>query len=355
MTSSDRDIAGLRGPVRSVTEERTYPAWTDAEGKARPAAEQWNKTEYDREGRLAVTWWRAPSGEGRANALTAIRYTYKDGRMLTRTAETDSKLMSQTTYDYDDTGRLKSITCSSDPTNPIAFQYDANGRKTKIAIRKPADTQQGTSAISTSFEHLFDDEGSTYTNSSEGGSATTLYDELNRPIEMQFHDAEGTVTSRAIRIYDSQGRVSEEKMLMTDPIAMLSAGNQKAILEAGNVQELRDQFAAFLGGPEMWLVKYEYDDRGRKVRTTHNTFNHIHETTRTKYNQQGDVQSETTHYEASGNGSPEADENRSGETIYTYEYDSQGNWLSRAIASRDLPNGLQKSVGDEVKRTIEYY
>ncbi|HTM18092.1 MAG TPA: hypothetical protein VL135_14360 [Terracidiphilus sp.] len=353
---SDREKAALHGPVRSVIEERTYPAWTDAEGEVTPAAQQWNKIEYDRDGRIFATTWRAPARDRRTDSLTVIRFTRNaTGDLLKRTAETDGKVAAETLYEYDDRGRLKSVSNSLDPSNPIAFRYDPSGRKTKIAIKKPVESPQGTTAVSSSMENLFDEEGSSFTNTSEGGSTMTLYDELDRPAEVQFHDVNGALTSRAIRVYDSQGRISEEKMLMADPIAMIPASDRKAIFDAGNIQDLRDQMSAFLGGSEMWSVKYEYDDKGRKVLTIQNTFNHIHMTTDTKYNQQGDVASEVTHYEASGTGNPAAEENRSSEIIYTYEYDAQGNWITQRTTSRDLPSGILKDVGAVVKRTIDYY
>src|SRR5215831_6111641 len=60
---SDREKAGLRGPVRSVEEEQTYPAWTGADGRLSPEFKTWNKTEYNRDGRVTATWGRNSSRE----------------------------------------------------------------------------------------------------------------------------------------------------------------------------------------------------------------------------------------------------------------------------------------------------
>ncbi len=355
-TISDREKAGLRGPVRSVIEERSYSAGTDADGRTSPASQGWNKTEYDRDGRISAIWRRAPSPDTRADALTVIRYTYTPaGKLLKRTAEIDGKIASETAYDYDDQERLRSITNSRDPANPIAFRYDATGRKWKIAVRKPVEQPQGTTAVSRSMESLFDDPGSVIT-TSDGGSTITLYDEFDRPTEVQLQSVSGELTSRAIRTYDQQGHISEEKMLMTDPLSLFSAGQQKRLVEEGaTAQELRDKLAEFLGGSEMWSVRYEYDAQGRKTLTVRNTFNHIHETTSTGYNQQGDVASETTHQQVSGTDNPAADIARDTETVYTYEYDTSGNWTAQKTASRDLPDGVLKDLGNELRRTIEYY
>lgn len=353
---SDREKAGLRGPVRSVIDEQTFPSWTDSEGKAWPASERWNKTEYDRDGRLVASSSRTGSGDQRADNLAVTRYTYTpEGKLLKRTIESDGKHTLETNYDYDEHRRLKSITNSGDPTNPIAFQYDAEGKKTRIAIDKPVQSPPGTSAVSRSFTKLFDDDGASGITKPDGGSTITIYDRLDRPTEVQLHDVNGTLTSRAVRSYDQRGRVIEEKMLMADPLAIMSADQQKGLLASGvTAQELRDKFSEFLGGSEMWSEKYEYDSKGRKTLTTRNTFNHIHDTISTIYNEQGDIAKEISQNTTTGAPDPPGDQTSTGETIYSYEYDSNGNWTSKKSASRTLPDGTLRE-NDTIHRTIDYY
>ena len=350
-TPSDREKAGLRGPVRSVIEERTSPAWNGPDGSSVPEIRTWNKTEYDRDGRITATWWRG------MDAQSITRHTYNDaGKLLRRSFETDGKIVCEVVYRYDDQGRLQSITDSKEPDNPIAFRYDAQGRKTKLAISKPIDLPEGTTAVSRSAVRLFDDEGSDLT-SWEGGSTITTYDESDRPVEVQMHNVNGALTGRAVRTYDEQGRVLEEKMMMDDPLTMIPAKEQSRLLqESGEAaQALRDQLTQFLGGSEMWSVKYTYDTQGRKIQTLRNTFNHIKDEITTSYNQQGDVAKETSQDTTTGTGTPEADGTRKGETIYSYEYDASGNWTLKKTATRELPDGVLKDAGDAVRRIIEYY
>ena len=355
-TITDREKAGLRGPVRSVIEEQTFPSWTNSEGKTWPASERWNKTEYDRDGRLVATSWRTGSGDKRADSLCITRYDYTpDGKLLKRTVEVDGKITFDTNYNYDNQGRLRSITKSSDPANPIAFQYDASGAKSRIAIDKPLELQPGTSTVSTSSVKLFDDDEASSITRPDGGSTITLYDEFDRPAEVQLHDVNGTLTSRAVRTYDQQGRVIEQKMLMADPLAIMSADQQKSILASGAAaQDLRDKITEFLGGSEMWSEQYEYDAKGRKTLTTRNTFNHIHDTISTIYNAEGDIAREISQNTTTGAPDPPGDQTSTGETIYSYEYDSSGNWTSKKTASRTLPDGTLKD-NDTVHRTIEYF
>ena len=194
---SDREKNGLRGPVRSAVEERTYPAWTDADGKLSPEFKSWGKTEYDRDGRIAETRFRGSSRDhGFDGTESVTRYSYSPaGQLLRKTMQSNKgDAVGEVIYHYDDQGRLQSITNSKDSKNPIAFHYDANGRKTKVAISKPINLPEGTTAVSRSIQHLFDDQGG-MVSSWDGGSTITLYDERDRPIEVQLHDANGALMS----------------------------------------------------------------------------------------------------------------------------------------------------------------
>lgn len=356
--ASDREKAGLRGPIRSVEEERIYPSFTASDGTAYPELKSWQKTEYGREGRIAAMWTRDSSREhGMGDALHVTRYAYNAaGQLVRRTFESDGNLQCEIVFEYDDKGRLKTITNSKEPDNPIAFRYDAGGRKTKIAIQKPVPLPEGTTTVSRSMENLFGDEGGAMT-SWDGGSTITLYDERDRPIEVQIHDTSGALNSRAVRVYDQQGRVIEEKMMMEDPLAMIPAAQQKTILKQDGVtaQELRDQISNFLGGSEMWSEKFSYDQQGRKITTVRNTFNHMNESTTTSYNEHGDPAKEISQSTASGTGNPDADGTWSAELVFTYEYDANGNWTLKKTSSRNLPDGILKDIGDVTSRRIEYF
>ena len=349
---TDRERHELRGPVRSVIEERNYPGWTDADGRAYPESKFWTKTEYDREGRTAETRFRSTSGE------RITRYNYrKDGQLLRTYMQNETgKQEGETVYKYDDQGRLRSIAYSGDPNNPIVFRYDANGRKTKIAIAQPMDERQGLGAVSRSMEASFEAAASAAA-LPEGGSAATLYDEHDRPTEIQTRNANGEIMSRTLRVYDDQGRVVEEKQTMDDPLRMIPRGDQKEMFASGDVsaQELRDRLADFLGGAEIWSMKYTYDAQGRRSKSVRNAFNHIAEEVEMAYNEHGDVAKETNKSTMRGTPDEENDGTSSSETIYSYEYDSYGNWTVKKSSSRSLPDGTFKDAGEDLRRTIEYF
>ncbi|MGA8086001.1 MAG: hypothetical protein WCA10_01765 [Terracidiphilus sp.] len=356
---TDREKNDLRGPVRSVIEERAYLAWTDADGKVFQEFRSWNKTEYDRDGRIAETRFRGSSREhGFDGTESATRYIYSEsGQLLRKTTQSSSgEPQEQVVYQYDNQGRLQSITDSRDPNNPIAFRYDANGKKTKIAIAHPFDLPQGPDAISRNVEASFESAGSAAT-LPEGGSAVTLYDEHDRPTEIQTCNASGKIVSRTLRVYDDRGRIVEEKQTMDDPLKMIPAGDQKKIFASGGIapQELRDQLAQFLGGSEMWSMKYSYDAQGRRSKMTRTVFNHMEEEVESAYDEHGDVAKEFSQNTVSGTGKAEADGTRSTERNYSYEYDSYGNWTVKKSSSRSLPDGTFMDAGDEMRRTLEYF
>jgi YD repeat-containing protein len=262
----------------------------------------------------------------------------------------------ETVNHYDNKGRLQSVTDSRRPDNPIAFRYDANGRKTRIAIVKPPDDSSGTRAISMSPDAFFE-HPEMAPNLPDGGTAVTLYDASDRPTEVQLHDPAGTIVSRMVRVYDDRGNATEERETMENTLTMIPAKQRGEILSKSGMsaQDLRDQLAKFLGAQgELYSSRYSYDKQGRKTLTIRNVFNHDENRTETSYNEHGDVAKETSRSSQTDIGDEQTDTTYSSEVLYSYEYDSNGNWTMKKSTSRSLPDGQPKTL-TEVRRTIEYY
>jgi hypothetical protein len=189
----------------------------------------------------------------------------------------------------------------------------------------------------------------------EGGTAITLYDANDRPTEVQLHDPAGTIVSRTVRIYDDRGNIIEERQTLEDPLRILPATAQNNILSqsGASAQDLREQLTHFLGTPaETYSCRYEYDKLGRKTQMIRTMFNHAEDRTETSYNDHGDVAKETSIDKMDdGNGKTETSQSQ---VIYSYVYDSMGNWTSKTLTSRTLPDGSPSS-SSEVRRTIDYY
>ena len=354
---SERDQTGLRGPVRSVEEETTYPAQMLGDGSQTIKMKSWNKTEYDRDGRIVAIRSRGSSRGGGYDGVEWVRrYIYSPaGLLLKVTSGKEGESAIETVSRYDDQGRLQSTTNPRSPDNPIMFRYDSDGRKTRVAIVPPADNPPGTRAVSMSPDAFFESPEKA-PNLSDGGTAITLFDVNDRLTEVQLHDALGAIVSRAARVYDDHGNIIEERQTMDDPLKMLQAKDQSAILSQSGMsaQDLREQLTKFLGTRgEMYSCRYEYDKLGRKTLMTRKVFNHSEDRTETSYNDHGDVAKEISTLKTS-DGNRQAEGIQSSEVIYTYVYDSMGNWTSKTSTSRTLPDSLPSDT-TEVRRSIEYY
>jgi YD repeat-containing protein len=80
-TMSDREQRGLRGSVKSCTEESTHPGMADADGKTYPEVHSEYTTEYDTDGRIRIT--RSRNSDG---SQWVTRYGYDASGRLLKTA-----------------------------------------------------------------------------------------------------------------------------------------------------------------------------------------------------------------------------------------------------------------------------
>jgi hypothetical protein len=353
---SEREQNGLRGQVRSVEEETTDPAETLGDGSQIAEMKTWSKTEYDRDGRIVAIRRRGSSrGSGYDGVESVTRYVYNPaGLLLKMTSGKEGEPACEIVNHYDNQGRLQSTTDSRSPDNPIVFRYDTGGRKTRVAIVQPADSPSGTSAVSMSVGALFAHPESA-PNLPDGGSAITLYDANDRPTEVQLHDSAGTLISRNVRIYDDRGNVIEERQIMEDPLKIIPAKQQSDILSQSGVsaQDLREKLTEFFGTKgEMYSCRYEYDKLGRKTQMIRTMLNHSEDRTETTYNDHGDVAKEiSTMKTDDGDGLTERSQSQ---VVYSYVYDSMGNWTLKKSTYGALPDGSASDSG-EVRRAIEYY
>lgn len=347
---SDREKADLRGPVKTCVEETNFPGATTSDGTKIPELKSWYTTEYDVDGR--ITGMRIHNSDG---SEWVTRYIYDaSGHLLKTTAGKEGAPNQETDYSYDGQGRLLNITSSHAPDNPITFRYDERGRKTKVQVSRPADYSPNTAVGGSPFEVA-----DMAPNLPGGGSATTIYDEDDRPTEVQVRDAKGKLASRAVRIYDAQGRIGEEKQILDSPETMFPEGALDKILEASGAsrEELHEQLAKLMGGKAgPFSIAYSYDAQGHVKQTRRQIFNQEHgiETT---YNEHGDKAAEITR--STQIGSEEESTRRSGlppysEVHYSYQYDDNGNWTEQIVSYRSSPGGAFESSTRRL-RTLTYY
>lgn len=352
---SDREQDGLRGQVQSCVRESTFPSRTDAEGKASPEVHSAYTTEHDAAGRTLST--RSENSDG----TQWVRCYFYDpsGRLLKISSGVEGQATTETLYSYDRSGRIQNISSSNRADDPITFQYDERGRKTKIKVSRAADYRPGVAEAGSLFETA--DWGP---NLQGGGSATTIYDEQDRPVEVQVRDSTGEIVNRAVRRYEAQGRVLEEKQILDNPEMMFPRETRALILEQSGLspddlrQEMRAQLTKLMGGQSgPYSISYTYDSLGRVSHANRRIFN-MQQEIETTYNVQGDVESEisrsTRPAEGTDPGRPSPGLPDYSEVRHSYKYDENGNWIEQLTSYRSgSDDPFQSST--VVKRTLTYY
>src|SRR5258708_3301096 len=144
---SDRVKAGLRGPVKSSTEESSYPNMTDAAGKALEVRFE-HTTVYDLDGRILST--RSRNSDG---SQWVTRYEYSNsGRLLKTASGIEGQALTETTHAYDPGGRIEEITTDGKRETPVLFRYDQRGGKTKIQTSRASDYRPNMASGGSPFE-----------------------------------------------------------------------------------------------------------------------------------------------------------------------------------------------------------
>ena len=201
---SDREKAGLRGPVRTVSVGST-------------------KSEYDPGGRLITTRWLSNPDSEVSEMIQTWTYD-SSGRLLTDTVRTASGALTEKVYSYDDKGRLlRIVEGSGDHTS---FRYDEEGGKTEIRELMPkADDQAGAKA--TDVDLIFADAEGTLGYGLDGirnaSRVRTIYNKHDQPTETQGFDADGRLLSRIVRTYDEKHRITDLQVINEDPGSVFSA------------------------------------------------------------------------------------------------------------------------------------
>jgi hypothetical protein len=354
---SDRAQAGLRGPVKSSTEESSYPNMTDAARKVLDVRFE-HTTVYDPDGRILST--RSCNSDG---SQWVTRYEYSNSAQLLKTASgIEGQALTETTYSYDRQGRLERITTDGRSETPVFFRYDEGGRRTKIQTSRASDYLPNVATEGPPFRAA-----DMAPNLPEGGTTTTIYDEHDRPTEVQVRDTNGELVNRALRTYDAQGHVSEEKQVYDNlvtmfPLTLIPPETRQKLLDESGLsenelrQELRAQFTKLMKAQAAPSESYRYDSEGRLIHTARRIFNYEDEID-TTYNEHGDAESEITRStrpeeenEATAPGPPSS----YSETRYSYQYDQHGNWTEKTVSYRSGSDATFQS-STVIKRSLTYY
>lgn len=356
---SDREKAGLRGPVQSCTEERTTPTVAGF-----PETKYVSVTEYDREGRVVkmITF-----GQDGAKWIASRSYDERGNLVKTSSGKADAPA-DETIYHYDEKGRLAGYGGQGMlGRETTRFEYDEQGRKTRVVTSDaPASPAGPYGATAMSYSAIGGDLSYPVP---QGGKVKTVYDESDRPVEAQIYTADGQMLQRLVQSYDQSGRITETKIVMGDLSAMLPEEAKAELMkEPGGVEELQRQFAELLGGlNEMFKTSYVYDARGLLIeRRDHVGYseetvtsyayddngNKIKEMSKTS----GDVNPPRRDGGAQGVGDDAraAAAARNSEVTYSYKYDGYGNWIEQSTRAGTGAEGAAADIASS-RRTIVYY
>ena len=347
---SDCDRAGLRGPVKTVLDEQTF---SGADGQQLLTT---ITTHYAPDGRILEVRTGNPDG-----SEWVTNNTYRsDGRLLkTVSSKVNSAPSSETTYSYDEAGRLVGV--KSGDKQRIRYEYDDKGRKSVIESYDSKPLPPNT-AYATHWEGT--DLGfAPY----PGGILTTSYNEQEVATGAQLRDAEGKLVAHIVRKFDAKGRVIGEEQVVDAPELMIPDELRSTL----NPEQAKSVGAFVAGGLHNRAISYSYDTDGR-VSERHRTGAFFgEEVTITTYNDHGDKASERTTTVMNPEvgrqygltdvgtmipvGQPQpAQPPTIYETQYTYEYDGYGNWTEQTTVarySRDAASG----PGSIRHRKLTYY
>jgi YD repeat-containing protein len=328
---SDRETAGLRGPVKVCVEESV----------GSPGSK--SSREYTLDGKLLT-----------------IRYDYADGPE------------SIFTYTYDDAGRSLSITNNrnSDRTD---FRYDEHGGVTEILTFDPKTIEGNRNAATTASAW---DAPRSGMGVPMGGTATIVHDENRKPVELQVRGADGDVVARVVRSYNADGRISEERPTLENPAALFLeriSPEERAQLSPVHVKAMNKAMATMSRGRGESGKVYSYDAQGRVTHLRETNFA-FEKTTTILYNHHGDVEkinmtfgdnlavlhSVSYSVDEEGNLTPGEASGATPEHLplptpeelhYGYQYDSYGNWTQQTTTQG---SGSGTPAGER-HRTLTYY
>ena len=358
-TMSDREKAGLRGPVKTCIEETTGP----------PDGMKYSTTtEYSPDGRLLTT--RHTGSDG--TEWTKTQSYDADGR-LTKTSW--GKVGDESLYAYDGTGRLLSITSRPENSGRIDFQYDEQGRKISI---QSFDTETLERAQKTSYMgSLWDAAVAWGVGVPVGGNIITIYNGNDQPTEAQLRDGQGRIVTRIVRSYDANGRISEENQIQENPALYFAdqfglEGRPQPT--AAQLEGMNTAMKQMMGGRNGTGTSYSYDAQGREIekRERNSWFAKV---TTTSYNEHGDksAESETMADNSTAPAGVQFSMDENGTIVqsdpaakptefpvemfdghkvqYAYQYDSYGNWTQQTV-NHSYKQGEASSI---CHRTLTYY
>ena len=347
---TDRERWQLRGPVRSCRLERKW--YSHACGTNTCEVEERGDAttvDFRLDGNLSRRSHHNPDG-----SEWTCTYEYDDeGRLIQMRSETADQVAKSCFYEYDKAGRLLRVLERNGAVDRIVetYEYDTSGRKSKMlhvdtAARRP-DTR-----------YLWSVEGTDSAYSAPGtANLTTAYDHRGQPARLTFRDVTGRELSHVEFRYDDGGHLVEEAQTHSEEVL---PPEMSAELNPAQLQTVRGFFGA--GGESIGRT-HAYDEQGRRIETRSHMGPLGFDRKTFAFNEYGDPVVEVYEHEEREFGideegriadTPSREDVSRSETRFRYDYDAQGNWLSKTVESR---SGSEEefSLSAVERRTITYF
>jgi hypothetical protein len=295
---SDRERAGLRGPVKTCS---------DLIGRGIGSI----NTDYSPDGRLlgyrvaARVVSGGPFGVGLGGISDNLDVTYEF---------------------YDE--QSKKTICRKAPPRPDVkdeFHYDEQGRKTRVRTISQRSTQPGFTVMLDSRMFEVTEAGGSL---SAGGSVTTRYNENDQPIESRVRNSGGELLTKINHSYTNGRLISETLVIVRENFEATRQMRERFSDEQQRANIAKNR--VFLGQLQGLRMErsYAYDDDNRVIRRLTQMGNFKQDDSMT-YNEQGD-EAWTVMIR---NG---VDDERS-EFRYLCQYDSRGNWTEKTTINGHGP------------------
>ena len=343
-----RSKAGLRGPVRTCSEETI----TGAPGASYSFVQT---TEYSPEGRVMSQGTRTQDA---SEWITTYDYDSAGHLLRSTSGRADATPADRTITNYtqDDSGMPIPLD-STGRSSFVKFGRDDQGRRMKI-VSLPETRADSNAAVAANMW----EGGELPLGAPPNGSIVTIYDDHGLPVEGQSRDAEGHVVSRILRSYDAKGRMAGDRLM---PVETTSA--VPAELAAKLNPEQMKAMGAFIGAQfSKGQTAFKYDDDGRLIERRRSLPVLGNEITTISYNEHGDVSLERTAQQQSEDMGVEYGLTDDGKMVpttkpnvpppsvsemhYEYVYDSHGNWTSK----KAYAPGQTEPQGEH-KRALAYF
>ncbi|HYZ87105.1 MAG TPA: hypothetical protein VE621_22000 [Bryobacteraceae bacterium] len=347
---TDRERWGLRGMVRSCRlERRWYSRRCGADTCDTEESGDATTLDFRPDGTLSRQSHENPDG-----SEWNTTYEFDDtGRLTLTRTESAGGVTNLQFYEYDNAGRLLRVFDRNQDRDRTAetYEYDPSGLKSKTLHVDVAAQRSDT-------HYSWGVEGTDSAYSAPGAARlTTIYNDRDQPTKLSFRDLAGRELSRVEFLYDDAGQLIEEAQTNSDEVL---PPEMLASLNPAQLQTVRGLFGA---GGESMRRTHAYDGQGRRIETRQNIGPLGFNKKTVTYNEYGDpavsfFENETRDYAIDDEGriadSPTRQDVSRSEARFRYDYDSQGNWVSKTVEGRPTREG-EFSLSSVERRTITYF